>query len=213
MYKRIAVLMGVVVLMMVSTLGQESSNAKTLPAKPIKKKTTDKKAPTIKEKLNVAHTLKNSLVVVEVSLKYDKGEAPPYRGEEHIEEERPIEIPGFLLSPTNVIAPDPLIHPRFVKNIKVRYGKELVGATVTSYAQDQGAIYLTLEKELPKTEPLKFYKNLKKPFLSVRYRLSNGEWGIVVGPLGGHIAVSKKESYRGVASKTLITNSKVSLSE
>ena len=42
MYKRIAVLMGVVVLMMVSTLGQESSNAKTLPAKPIKKKTTDK---------------------------------------------------------------------------------------------------------------------------------------------------------------------------
>lgn len=207
--------MGVMILAGGCALDQEAFGAKQKQKSdsiPVKKKAAEKngenekKTPTTEDKLNVARQLKNSFVVVEFSLKYDKGQSPPARGK-YINEERPKEIAGFLLSPTEVIAYDLLIHPRFIKSINVRFADQLVAAAITSYARNQDAIYLSLEKPLTDTKPLKFIKALRKPYLYARYRINNGQWGTVVGPLGGYVAVSKRQSYRGLASGTLITNS------
>ena len=73
-----------------------------------------------------------------------------------VSEERPLELPGLLLSPTQVLCPDLIIHPRFVKGIAVRYGDQLVGATASAYARGQTAVFLQLAQPLRDAKPLTF---------------------------------------------------------
>src|SRR5215208_3573745 len=78
-------------------------------------------------RLKVAKALQPSLVRVEYTLQYDKGEPPQALGysrgyfngdaEAVVRDERPFEVPGYLFAADKVLVPDPVIHPRFVKAI------------------------------------------------------------------------------------------------
>ena len=152
-------------------------------------------APAPAELAAVADAAAPSLVRVEYTLRYDKGEEPrvegadahgsPYgggmgRAAELIDEERPLELQGFLISPTQVIAPDPAIHPRFVEGLAVRFGGDLVKARAAGYAKDRGAVLLELERPLKGARPLAFDARRKPPYLVVTYTDMEESWEIGV---------------------------------
>ena len=123
-------------------------------------------------KLAVVKAVEASLARVEWTLKFDKGEAPRaggwsrrcpncgrYHGEDMeslVTEERPLEAAGFVLTPREVITADPLIHPRFVKDIAVRFGEQVVRADATSYTLGQNAVILKLQEPLESAKALEF---------------------------------------------------------
>lgn len=132
----------------------------------------------------IAEALAPSLVQVEYTLQYDKGEPPravgwadrcPYCGryhaqtdfEELIREERPLQAVGFLVSPKQIVTRDLMMHPRFIKRVFVRHGDEAAEARVESYARDQIAVVLTIDKALPGTAPLTFDAAKPPPYVAV----------------------------------------------
>lgn len=159
-------------------------------------------------KARIAEALAPSLVRVEYTMQFDKGEPPeaagwaqrcPTCGQYHgaqaaslVSEERPLELPGFVLSPTSVICPDVVIHPRFVKGIAVRFGDQLVPAHPAASARSQNAVFLALDQPLRDATPLAFDPSAKPPYLAVTYQLLNGQWVTGVDPLGSAVAVTEK---------------------
>lgn len=151
------------------------------------------------EYLAVAEAVAPSLVRVEYTLQHDKGDAPKNCGwaercpncgrfhsvnlENYISEERPLEMAGFLLEPTRVLAPDLIIHPRFVKGIAVRFGDQTVSAKIVGYAKGQKGIFLQLAEPFKQAKPLGFDSARKPPYLAVSYNLNNGVWAITVKPM------------------------------
>ena len=146
--------------------------------------------------------MKHALVRVEYTLQHDKSEAPisglgkrcPNCGNIHwdaasslVEEERPLEIAGFLLSPTRVIAQDVKIHERFVKRIAVRFGKRAVEARPAGYVKDRDAMFLELAEPLKDARPLAFDAKKDRPYLLVTYGFDDGRWRIGVKPFGGEV--------------------------
>src|SRR5204863_3707152 len=125
----------------------------------------DRKAPTTAP--DVAKTLLPSLVRVELTTHYDRGEVPhggaAWPGthndvgyETLIKEERPAEAPGWVIAPDRVLCPDMMIHPRFLSAIKVRQGSQTVDAKVISYAKQQEAMLLQLDKSIDGAKPIEF---------------------------------------------------------
>jgi hypothetical protein len=148
----------------------------------------------------IAQASASHLARVEYTVQYDKGE-PPVAGAYPVGEiagfvsqERPLELPGFVLSPTLVVCPDPIIHPRFVKSIAVRYGDQLIPADPSAYGKDQNALFLQLAQPLKDAKPLVFDANAKPPYLVVTYQLNNHEWIIYVTGLTS--AVRQNETGR-----------------
>ncbi|MCK4600987.1 MAG: hypothetical protein KAU28_00875, partial [Phycisphaerae bacterium] len=139
--------------------------------------------------------IKSSLAQAEYTVKFDKGEAP--RGgvstylEHFVEEERPLEIAAFVLSPTEVVIPDPMIHPRFIEAVAVRFGDELVEASPAAYATDQNAMILKLDKPLKGAKPLKFDAGKDGPYLAVTYELRDDAWFISVRNLSAKVALTQ----------------------
>jgi len=88
-----------------------------------------KDAPAVDRKA-IAEALRPSLVIVEIRLKEDRGTMPQgfIRGRtgfsgyfaRYIEEERPLELPGYLVAPQSVMVTDPELPARFIASIKVR---------------------------------------------------------------------------------------------
>jgi S1-C subfamily serine protease len=158
----------------------------------------------VKEYSAVADAVAPGLVQVEYTLQFDKGEAPraagwaercPNCGRYHtfgagelVEEERPGEALGALLSPTRVISFDPIIHPRFVRSIAVRFGDQRVEARIAAYAAEQDAVVLDLAEPLRDARPLAFNAEAKPPYLAVTYQRENGAWTISVQPLALNFA-------------------------
>lgn len=160
----------------------------------------------------VAGTLAPSLVRVEYTPQYDKGEPPAndrFRGwygqytfnadaasleqaenwEQNIREERPVEAGGFLVAPTRVYTTDPGVHPRFIKAIHVRYKDQVVAATVSGYPVDQGGVFLDLAAPLKDATPLKFDAAADGPYLAVDYGRREASWATrVTGLRSGVVA-------------------------
>ena len=136
---------------------------------------TDDEAMTDVERLAIAETIRPSLVIVEYTLKYDKGEDPVAYGanssyfSRYILQERPFAVPGYLLDDSTVVTADLIIHPRFIESIHVRLGDARVEATPSSYALDQGAVFMTLADELTGATPLTFNVEAEAPFLGVGF--------------------------------------------
>src|SRR5690606_15147009 len=113
----------------------------------------------------IAEAVRPSLVRVEYTLRYDRGEAPPWDGdgdinfEELIDDERPLETAGFLLDDVHVVARDTLLDPRFVETLEVRFGDDAAAATPSAWAVRQGAVILKLAAPLEGAEPLKFVED------------------------------------------------------
>ena len=182
--------------------------------------------PTHPIKVAVAEAVAPSLVRVEYTLQYDKAEAPRAAGwakrcpscgryhatpdfEEMIREERPLETSGFLLAPTKVVTRDPMMHPRFIKGIAVRFGDQVVEAQPAAYAKDQVAVILDLAKPLDGAKPLDFEKSPEPPYVAVAFARERGVWTTVVEPFQPRteLTAGKRQS-QGVPPSCLICDEK-----
>lgn len=141
---------------------------------------TPAKAATPASRLALAEKVMTGAVVVEYTLQYDKGESP--ENANCIREERPFEVAGWLIEPTVVVSADHNIHPRFVKDICVRFGDTTVPATIAGYGRDVPFITLKLARPVPKAKPLAFSGG-KGPYCVVGYELDDGHWTTTVMPM------------------------------
>jgi len=164
-------------------------------------------SPSVAEQAAIAEAVAPSLVRVEITLRYDKGEEPragawpecDNPGHFHdsllpadvVNEERPTELAGFLVAPNRVVALDPMIHPRFVESIAVRYKDDVVKARPVAYGKDQMAVFLELERPLKNAAPLKFDPQRKEPYLTVSYDRASGVWTTNVDPLPEGFSVTE----------------------
>lgn len=160
----------------------------------------------------VAKAVAPSLVRVEWTLQFDKGEAPQgawQRIESLVTEERPLEIAGYVLSPTKVVSIDPVIHPRFVKSIVVRSGEQVIEAKISAYGKDQDAVILDLAQPLTSAKPLEFTADAKDSLLTVNYTRSGAVWTIDVQPMSkGYSVTESKQEYQTAPSYRLIVTDK-----
>ncbi len=180
------------------------------------------KSTTPADNLAIAEAVAPSLVRVEHTLQHDKGEAPGsgmgfsssrsyryYGAEQLIMEERPLERPGFLLSPTKVVCPDVMVHPRFIKDIVVRFGKQVVKAKPAGFAKGQRALFLDLAEPLKDAKPLVFDTKAKAPYMVVMHMRAGEAWRTSVMPLSMGIAATEwGEKFRAVPSGCLIVDKK-----
>jgi len=168
----------------------------------------------------VAEAVGPSLVRAEFTLKFDKGQSPtvgvsrpPYRawrsyGGNYVTEERPLELPGFLVAPDEVVVPDPMIHPRFVKDIAVAFADERVTAEPLAYAKDRSALFLKLSEPLKGTKPLAFDAKGKPPYFAVTYDRNKGVWTVSVTPLSQELYLDERDRrYRQTVIPALIVAS------
>ena len=137
--------------------------------------------------LKIVAAVEPSLVTVEYTMQYDKGESPSggasgfnhtFGGARAIREERPIELRGFLIEPTKVLLPDMMIHPRFVKSIAVRFGDNLVKAKPVGYALRQHALIPELDGPLKDAKPLGEFvpPDPEQDYYVFRPYQSSGRW-------------------------------------
>jgi hypothetical protein len=164
-----------------------------------------------------------SLVRVEYTLRYDKGEEPRAAGltrggwpvarhsglpaESAVKEERPLELEGYLVSPTQVVTTDPMIHPRFLEGVAVRQGDEVVKATFAAYAKAENAVLLDLEHPLKDGKPLVFEAKAKPPYLAMTYEESDAAWTIDVEGYAPDLAVDEKgRRFASAPLQSLITD-------
>jgi len=153
----------------------------------------------------IAEKAQPSLVRVQYTLRYDRGEEPsgggwhyrcPNCGQYHyqdgagsIAEERPAEVAGLVLSPTTVITGDPMMHPRFIDKIEVAFNGQTISAQPISYGLDQPAVILELERPLQGAMPLAFNADAKGPFYTVGYTEGDGQWTTQVSQVGSSIII------------------------
>ena len=177
----------------------------------------------------IAERLSGSLVRVEFTLQYDKGESPETfdpmsMWRQYVEdpegvawesfgqlirEERPAERGGFLISPTEVIVRDPLIHPRFIKKIEVRFGDQLFSAEPAGWPISQGAVRLRLSKPLDEGDPLFFNPQVRAPYYAVVYGMWDGSWQTHVGRIGDAVGVTMAgESFIRASGDALIVDAR-----
>ncbi|MEX0774440.1 MAG: PDZ domain-containing protein [Phycisphaeraceae bacterium] len=173
----------------------------------------------------IAQAVASSLLRVEYTLKFDKGDAPQadgwsyrcpncgnYHGmnvEQLLEQERPLERAAFVLSPTRVISGDLLIHPRFIEKIVVREGDTVIDARPVAYARDSKAIVFELAQPLKSAKPLAFDKALTGPYYTVQYSLENGAWTTNVAPASTTVIVAEgNRRFITAPSEALIVDAK-----
>ncbi len=157
--------------------------------------------------VKIAQALRGSLVRVEYTLRYDKGQAPAgagmmercpscgeyhvQRGDDAVKEERPLEAAGYLIGPDQVLTSDVFLHPRFIEKTEVVFNGETIGAAPMAYARDQHAVILQLDRPLNQGQALRFGAGQEGPYSIVNYSLLNGEWTTTVSPLSlGSVIVS-----------------------
>ena len=166
-----------------------------------------KDAPAVDRKA-IAEALRPSLVIVEIRLKEDRGTMPQgfIRGRtgfsgyfaRYIEEERPLELPGYLVAPQSVMVTDPELPARFIASIKVRSlagtpSEARVDATPSQWLTEDGGMVLTLAAPLPApAKPLTFLADGAKPappLSTVQTGDSGGLWALRVTSFEERFAV------------------------
>jgi serine protease Do len=143
----------------------------------------------IDDQFRVAEEVAAGMVRVELTLQFDKGESPSH---ELILQERPFETEGFLVAPDKVICDDILIHPRFIKDVHVRAGEEVVKARFCAWGRARAYAMLELAEPLKKARPLVFDASKKGPYLAVGYSQFNAEWTVSAGPLQQVASITEK---------------------
>lgn len=134
---------------------------------------------TIAEQSAIVAAVSPSLVRVEYTLQYDKGEQPTGGNQnlgQVIADERPLEASGFLVACDRVLTADLNVHPRFVKSIAVRSGEELIPARLESTALQQNGRFLKLEKPFKAAKPVLFDAKREKPYYIVGNTRQDGIW-------------------------------------
>jgi len=159
--------------------------------------------------VQLAAQLAPSLVQVAYTLQYDKGEAPrgtgwgercPNCGQFHgnpleslVRDERPLLTAGFLVSPTQLVAPDIQVHPRFIQTISVRRGDQVAEARISALARDCNAVLIEIPRAFPGTRPLEFDASKEGPYLAATYTQLDGDWALHVQPLSTMVTVPLRQ--------------------
>ncbi len=187
-----------------------------------------------KELAAIADAVAPSLVKVEYTIQYDKGQAPG--GEDRwqawlawqrgsnasafseqdseqwdrlIREERPAEHGGFLVAPSKVITSDPMLHPRFIKSIAVRFGNQVVEATPASFGAHEDVLVLELKSPFKDAKPIPADRTKAGPYYSITYGVSDGAWRTNVNAVGSTISVgSDGRRYTSAGHNALIVDKK-----
>lgn len=160
------------------------------------------------KELAVASAAEPSLVRVEYTLQYDKGECPL---EELVAEERPLEAEGFLLADDTVLTDDVGLNPRFIKAIHVRKDSQIVEAHPSHYATQSQGYYLHLDKPLPGAKPLQFDASAKGPLFEVSYTLVDGRWTVGATSLSLTAAVRVEPMTMRLNERKITTSATLSL--
>jgi serine protease Do len=145
--------------------------------------------PGVDEMLAIADAARPAMVQVEYTLQYDKGESPYFYGgtgnsvgSRVIEQERPAEVSGLLVGPNTVITGDLMLHPRFIESLAVRFGDDVVPATISGFAVGHDAMMLTLERPLQGAQAVAFDSEAAGPYQAAFYVFANAEWSVRVRP-------------------------------
>lgn len=161
---------------------------------------------TFKDRNELLTALSRHVVVVEYTLKYDKGKPPEDMmikytcsgcgkthtrrgGATYVEQRRPFETVGFLLDPRTVVTKDIATHSRFIEKITVSFGDKRTGARIVEYATDRDAVFLKLEKSLKGAEPIKFKGKETEVYWGLSGVQGNGSWTTSMFPLQAVVAV------------------------
>ncbi|MCL2646206.1 MAG: PDZ domain-containing protein [Phycisphaerales bacterium] len=185
MLKRTGLAIAVMMVLAGGALAEEGGTATPLTA-----------AQKLEKAASVAKATDKSLVIVEYTLQYDKGEAP--RAAEVIQEERPLEVPGFLIEGNKVVTDSAQIHPRFIKGIAVRrYGSAAkseprVAAKVWGYPKEQWSVILQMDGELAGATAVKFEGgggNKDAASSVVNLTGVDGDWAVRVTSAGGELTL------------------------
>lgn len=143
------------------------------------------------ERKRIAELVAPSFVIVEVRFRQDRGELPQGRVSqttsvaELVGEERPLELPGFLLDDRTVVVRDTETPARFIESIRVRSasGGQSVSATPTAWFTESPGVLLTLEGPIKGARPVEILPEGATPegtLSTVRAGDSQGIWTIVV---------------------------------
>lgn len=172
----------------------------------------------------IARAVSDSLVQVEYTLKYDKGEKPtgsawstqcPGCGKFHhsgfekfVKEERPFKKAGFLVGDDLVLTSDVATHPRFIDKLIVRYGDGSTSGTIERHFLTQNGVLIKLAKPLGGAKPLAFNASGEGPYCVVNYSWLEAEWKVTVNALPpAPVTVrSDKDKFRAVPAGRLITD-------
>ncbi len=149
----------------------------------------------------VAPAVRAALVQVEGRLQTSDGDRPvaagwsrrcPKCGEHHVnelenvlEEERPAAAPGYLVGKDEVLAADPMLHPRFLRDWSVRLGDDRAPARLSAWSLDRNAALFRLERPLAAGRPLTFSPKAKGPYWTLTYSREGDGWNSWLQPLGG----------------------------
>ncbi len=167
------------------------------------------KLPEPAEQVAIIKAVSPSLVRVEYTMKFDKGQAAP-GCEQSIRQERALEQTGFLLSPRLVITEDITEHPRFINRLFVSFNGRQVEAAPKAYFKGRTAMLLELAKPLEGAKPLVFAADAEEPFLVVHY----GRYGTTLTKriwpmkLSSVYASERNSLYRAGPSECLIVDAK-----
>jgi hypothetical protein len=147
----------------------------------------------------VAEAVRPAMVRVAYFLKYDQGDEPIVAGYrcpncnnfhgtnagDYVKDNRPLEVPGYLISPDEIISPDLLVQDRFISRIAIlAEGGGEVNAAIVAYVMNQQAVILKPEAALAGVQPLQPNPDGKGPYFNVAYAFDGGLWQVGVKPMG-----------------------------
>jgi hypothetical protein len=146
----------------------------------------------------VVEAVRPAMVRVSYFLKYDQGDEPVIAGYrcpncnnfhgtnagEYVKDNRPLEVPGYLISPDEVISPDLLVQDRFISRIVIAGEGGEVNAAIVAYVMNQQAVILKPEAALAGVQPMRANPEGRGPFFNVAYACDDGLWQISVKPMG-----------------------------
>lgn len=153
--------------------------------------------------ISAVKSLDKSMAVIEVTVRYDKGEEPFARGyipwasrslEEYVHEERPVELPAYVLSDQYVIAPALDAPGRFVKEVTLRFGEQTFNVTPERYFNNQYAVLYKTDEPIQDAQPLEFDGHADGPYFMIQRVLGGGVWRTVVESLPASVVLSEAKS-------------------
>jgi serine protease Do len=160
----------------------------------------------VEKQAAVADALAPSLVRVQYTLRYDKGDEPD-AGTMELKEERPWAMGGFLVAPDEVLAPDPQVHPRFIERVAVRLGDDVVPARLAGWGKRHNAVRIRLDAPLEAGVPLAFDASKKPPYLGVTYAERGATWQTAVEPFEPPVSMSETgRRYRPTLRSVLVVD-------
>jgi len=160
----------------------------------------------VEKQAAVADALAPSLVRVEYTLRYDKGDEPD-AGTMELKEERPWAMGGFLVAPDEVVAPDPQVHPRFIERVAVRLGDDVVPARLAGWGKRHNAVRIRLDAPLEAGAPLAFDASKKPPYLGITYTERGATWQTAVKPFEPPVSISETgRRYRPTLRSVLVVD-------